>query len=236
MMKTGVILANLGTPTAPTSKAIRRFLRPFLQDKRVIQDVPAWLWRCILESVILPFRPAKIRHNYEKIWTSEGSPLLVYSRQQAQALAKVLASENIAVSLAMTYGEPSFKSALHALQSAGCERVMVIPLYPQYSSTTTAAVFDGLARALAQQYVLPELVFIKDYYRHPLYSQALSLSIANHWQQHGRGDARRRALPGRFRRPALCRHGALAAAFLRRTGNDLRLSRRLPYRHGPYGA
>ena len=187
-MKTGVILANLGTPTAPTKKAIRQFLRPFLQDKRVIQDIPSWLWHIILEGFILPFRPKKLVHNYQKIWLEDGSPLLVYSQLQQKALTTTLQENDITVTVAMTYGEPSFNTALDTLDAAVCERIIVIPLYPQYSSTTTAAVFDGLARALAAKMVLPEIVFVADYHRHPLYIQAISRSITNYWQQHGRGD------------------------------------------------
>lgn len=187
-MQTGVILANLGTPIAPTKKAIRQFLRPFLQDKRVIQDVHPWLWRIILEGFILPFRPKKLAHNYQKIWLKEGSPLLIYSKLQQKALTQALQTDDITVTLAMTYGEPSFSAALDTLEAAACERIIVIPLYPQYSSTTTAAVYDGLARALATKMVLPEIVFVADYHRHPLYIQAISRSITDYWQQHGRGD------------------------------------------------
>ena len=185
-MKTGVILANLGTPCAANTQSIRQFLRVFLQDKRVIQEVPSWLWRSILETVILPFRPAKILKNYQAIWLEQGSPLLVYSQRQAQALAEVLAEDDIEVALAMTYGQPSFNEAL--LQLKESDRIIVIPLYPQYSSTTTAAVFDGLSRALTHQMIVPEIIFVKEYHRHPLYIQALSLSIQHHWQQQGRGE------------------------------------------------
>lgn len=187
-MKTGVILANLGTPSAPTAKAIRQFLRPFLRDKRVIQDVPAWLWRIILEGFILPFRPRKFVHKYQQVWLKEGSPLLVRSWLQQRALAAALSAEDITVTLAMTYGEPSFSSALATLEAACCERIIVIPLFPQYSSTTTAAAFDALARALATRMIIPEIIFMKEYYRHPLYIEAISRSITNYWQQHGRGD------------------------------------------------
>jgi ferrochelatase len=187
-MKTGVILANLGTPAAPTPKAIRQFLRPFLQDKRVIQEIHPWLWRIVLEGVILPFRPKKFVHKYQQIWLKEGSPLLVYSERQQKALSAALQPDDIPVTVAMTYGEPSFSSAVATLEAAGCERIIVIPLFPQYSSTTTAAAFDALARAMAAKMVIPEIVFIADYYRHPLYIQAISRSITDYWQQHGRGD------------------------------------------------
>lgn len=187
-MKTGVLLANLGTPAAPGKQAIRSFLRRFLQDKRIIQEVPAWLWRLLLEGVILPLRVTKLCRQYQQIWTDEGSPLLVYSRRQQQALSEVLKADNITVTVAMTYGEPGIDSALSALEKAGCERIIVLPLYPQYSSTTTAAVFDGLARALIPRMVLPEIVFVADYHQHPLYIEAISLSIANHWRVHGRGE------------------------------------------------
>lgn len=187
-MKTGVILANLGTPTAPSKQAIRRFLRPFLQDRRIVQETTPWLWCLILEGFILPFRPGKLSHQYQQIWTDEGSPLLVYSRRQQQALEQALNAENIKVTIAMTYGEPGFESALNTLEEAGVERIVVLPLYPQYSSTTTAAVFDGLARAFISKMIVPEIVFINAYYRHPLYVEAISRSIAHHWRLHGRGE------------------------------------------------
>lgn len=185
-MKTGLIIANLGTPAAPTKPAIRRFLRRFLQDKRIIQDVPAWLWRLILEGFILPFRPAKLSHQYQQIWTDAGSPLLVYSLRQQRALSEALRADDITVTLAMTHSEPGLEQALNTLEQAGCERIIVLPLYPQYSTTTTAAVFDGLARTLAPKMTLPEIVFITEYHRHPLYIEAISQSIANHWRVHGR--------------------------------------------------
>lgn len=187
-MKTGVVLANLGTPAAPTKTAIRHFLRRFLQDKRIIQEVPPWLWRILLEAVILPFRPAKLTHQYQQIWTDEGSPLLVYSIRQQQALSKALSVDNIMVTIAMSYGEPGFDEALNAIEEAGLERIIVLPLYPQYSSTTTAAVFDGLACALSTKMSLPEMVFIADYHQHPLYVEAISRSITHHWRVHGRGE------------------------------------------------
>lgn len=187
-MKTGIILANLGTPAAPSKQAIRHFLRRFLQDKRIIQEVPAWLWRILLEGVILPFRPGKLTHQYQQIWTDEGSPLLAYSRKQQQALNEALRADNITVTLAMTYGEPGFEQALNVLEEASIERIIVLPLYPQYSSTTTAAVFDGLARALSTRMRLPEMAFVAAYHQHPLYVEAISRSIARHWRVHGRGE------------------------------------------------
>lgn len=187
-MKTGVILANLGTPTAPISSAIRQFLRAFLRDPRIIQGIPPWLWRIILESFVLPFRTAKVRGLYEKIWTDAGSPLLAYSLKQEKALNAALSSAEIPVAFAMTYGEPSFDNALNRLEGQGCERIVVLPLYPQYSSTTTAAVFDGLARAFRSKMVLPEIIFVRGYHRHPLYIQAIASSIEAHWQAQGRGE------------------------------------------------
>lgn len=183
----GVLLVNLGTPDAPTPEAVRRYLGEFLWDKRVV-DTPRPLWWLILHGVILRLRPRRVAKAYQSVWMDEGSPLLVIGRRQQRALAAALErrfSETIPVELAMTYGQPSMEEAGLKLRDAGVERILVVPLYPQFSRSTTAAVFDRLARALAACPHLPELRFVRDYHDHPAYIQALAASIREHWQAHG---------------------------------------------------
>ncbi|WP_263647147.1 ferrochelatase [Vibrio tritonius] len=182
--KVGVLLANLGTPEAPTAKAVKRFLGEFLHDKRVV-DLTRLLWCPILHGIILPIRSPKVAKLYQSIWMEEGSPLMVYSLRQKHKLEQELA---LPVELGMTYGEPSLANGIRALEARGVERIIVLPLYPQYSATTTAAVFDGLAKAMKSKPVLPELIFIRDYHDHPTYIKALADKVRQSWQQHGQGD------------------------------------------------
>ena len=174
-----VLLVNLGTPDAPTPKAVRRYLAEFLWDKRVV-DTPRPLWWLILHGIILRLRPKPVAKNYQKIWTPAGSPLLAIARQQQEALHQALAQEygqQLPVFLGMTYGTPSLAAALASCQHQAIEKLLVLPLYPQYSATTSAAVFDAIAKALRNQPNLPELRFIKDYATHPAYIQALAASV-----------------------------------------------------------
>ncbi|GHB00137.1 ferrochelatase [Modicisalibacter luteus] len=183
----GVLLANLGTPDAPTPEAVRRYLAEFLWDERVV-DAPRPLWWFILNGFILRTRPARVAKGYESIWMKEGSPLLVFGRLQQQALKANLAErlgEDIPVELAMTYGEPSMETAGKALRDAGVDRILVLPLYPQFSKSTTAAVFDRLAKALKPCPHLPELRLVRDYHDHPGYIEALANSVRDHWARHG---------------------------------------------------
>ncbi|MCO4788799.1 ferrochelatase, partial [Vibrio cholerae] len=182
--KLGILLANLGTPQAPTSQAVKAFLSQFLHDQRVV-DMSRWLWCPLLHGIILPTRSPKVAKLYQSIWMDEGSPLMVYSRRQRDKLAEL---SQRPVELGMTYGEPSLLEGVRKLQQQGAEQIVVLPLYPQYSATTTAAVFDGLAKALRHLPVVPELHFIRDYHDHPLYIQALAESVRASWQQHGQGD------------------------------------------------
>ena len=182
--KLGILLANLGTPQAPTSQAVKAFLSQFLHDQRVV-DMSRWLWCPLLHGIILPTRSPKVAKLYQSIWMDEGSPLMVYSRRQRDKLAEL---SQRPVELGMTYGEPSLLEAVRKLQQQGAEQIVVLPLYPQYSATTTAAVFDGIAKALRQLPVVPELHFIRDYHDHPLYIQALAESVRASWQLHGQGD------------------------------------------------
>jgi len=186
----GVILINLGTPTAPTTPAIRKYLAEFLWDRRVVRIFRP-LWWLILNGIILRFRPKKLVKSYQSIWTDEGSPLLVISKRQQQSLQSTLHDQtklDIVVELAMTYGQPSIPAALNSLQSQGINNVFVLPLYPQYSSTTTAACFDVLAETLKTRANLPEILFNRNYYALDSYINALAASITAYWQKHGQPD------------------------------------------------
>lgn len=185
-VKAGALLVNLGTPESPTPEAVKRYLSEFLMDKRVI-DLKRWVWYPLLNGVILPRRVPRVAKLYQSIWTNEGAPLLAYSRQQQSALNKCLSSD-IIIELAMTYGAPTFCDALNNLLSQGVNKLIVLPLYPQYSSTTTAAVWDALNAELAKRRNIPEVIFIRDYATHPLYIHALSESIEQSFIQNGRPD------------------------------------------------
>lgn len=182
--KWGVLLVNLGTPEAPTTPAVKRFLGEFLHDKRVV-DMSRWLWCPILHGIILPLRSPKVARLYQSIWMEEGSPLMVYSGRQVRQLKSRL---NVPVEMGMTYGEPSLTSGLDKLTEQGVDEVIVLPLYPQYSATTTAAVFDALGKAMKARVVIPELTFIRDYYQHLLYIKALADSVRRSWEEKGKGD------------------------------------------------
>ena len=185
---TGILLVNLGTPEAPTAPAVRRFLKQFLSDPRVI-EYPRLLWWLILNGVILRIRPSRSAAAYREIWTEEGSPLMLHSRDIANGVRKRFAgSDNIHVELAMTYGEPSIGSAIDKLQAAGAWRLLVLPLYPQYSGTTTASVFDAVSNKLQTMRWVPETRFINQYHDEADYIAALASSIREHWQENGRGD------------------------------------------------
>ena len=186
----GVMLVNLGTPDHPDPASVKRYLAEFLSDQRVIQ-VSRLLWWCVLHGIILRVRPRKVAKLYKTIWTKDGSPLLAYSKKQQQALSNQLAAslgQTIPVELAMTYGKPSIAEAGQRLAGCRVNRIIVLPLYPQYSATTTAAVFDALAKALKRCPDIPELIFIRDYWQQPDYLDALAASVKEHWQQHGQPD------------------------------------------------
>ncbi len=181
----GVLLANLGTPDAPTAPAVKRYLRQFLSDRRVV-DTSRLLWWPLLRGVILPLRSPRVAKLYHSVWMTEGSPLMVYSRRQQQALARQL--KDMPVALGMSYGQPSLASALDELLDAGVDHIVVLPLYPQYSCSTVAAVWDELARLLATRRRLPSVSFIRDYADHPDYIQALAASARRAFEQHGEPD------------------------------------------------
>ena len=186
----GVLLANLGTPEAPTTAAVRRYLAEFLADPRVV-DLPRWLWMPLLHGVILNVRPRRSAHAYAKIWTPEGSPLLLHSRAQAEALAETLetrAPGRFRVALGMRYGSPSVASALQELAAANARRLLVLPLYPQYSAPSTASVFDAVGAELAQWRWVPELRSIADYHANETYLEALANSVREYRATHGSGE------------------------------------------------
>jgi ferrochelatase len=177
---TGVLVVNLGTPDAPTPEAVRRFLAEFLSDPRVV-DLPRLPWQIVLRTVILPFRPKRSAHAYQQVWTPAGSPLLTGTEALTRALERRLATllpEPPAVAMGMTYGNPSIAHGLERLLASGIRRLVVLPLYPQYSATTTAAAFDRVDAAFAGIAAPPERLVIEDYHDDPRHVAALAASIA----------------------------------------------------------
>lgn len=180
-MARGVLLLQLGTPEAPTAEAVRPYLRQFLSDPRVIEPPDRWLryprlwrivWKLVLHGVVLRKRPAESAHKYRRIWDRiRGMPLLYYTRRQAELLQASLGSSYV-VRFAMRYGRPAISEVLHELLAGGTDRLVVVPLYPQYSATTTASALDGLFAALMRERVLPGLRIVEPYYRHPAYLRA----------------------------------------------------------------
>ena len=190
---TAVLLCNLGTPDAPTPAALRRYLGEFLSDHRVV-EIPKALWWLILHGIILRIRPAKSAQKYASVWINEGertgSPLKVWSQYQAQMLQGALDAQGhkVHVRLAMRYANPSIASQMEALKAEGFTRILILPMYPQYSGTTTASVFDAVYTWAARVRRIPELRFVNHYHDDAGYITALSQSIANYWQQHGKPD------------------------------------------------
>lgn len=182
--KQGVLLVNLGTPDEATAPAVKQFLSQFLHDNRVV-DMTRWLWCPILHGVILPIRAPKVAKLYQSVWTEDGSPLMVYSKRQAEKLKQLV---EMPVELGMTYGNPSLQTGVESLLAQGVEEVIVLPLYPQYSGTTTAAVSDGLTKAFKKIPVTPSFQFIRDYHDHPTYIKALAESVKRSWKEKGKGD------------------------------------------------
>lgn len=187
--RTGVLLVNLGTPDSPSPADVRRFLAEFLWDARVI-ETPRWLWWLILHGVILRIRPGRSAHAYQQIWTPQGSPLLLHTKALAagleQELVERLGQGKVVVGLGMSYGSPDIPGTLERMHREGVRRLVVLPLYPQYSGTTTASVFDRVTRTLQRFRWLPEFRFITQYHDDGAYIAALATSIQAHWQTHGR--------------------------------------------------
>jgi ferrochelatase len=186
MPRTAVLLANLGTPAQPQAKAVGRFLREFLSDPRVV-DLPRWLWLPLLYLAIVPLRARRSAVAYRKIWMTEGSPLLVFTLRLAEKLSRRLHDQAVVVT-GMRYGEPSIAYALAALQQKGISRLIVLPLYPQFSATTTSSAFDAVDTALQKLDWRPEQIRIDDYHRQPQWITAVADSITDYRKREGRAD------------------------------------------------
>ncbi|ELY4000383.1 ferrochelatase [Cronobacter dublinensis] len=184
-VKSGVLLVNLGTPQAPTPSAVKRYLKQFLSDRRVV-DVPRFIWWPLLRGVILPLRSPRVAKLYQSIWMDEGSPLMVYSRRQEKALSAALG--DVPVALGMSYGQPSLDSAVQKLLDQHVDHIIVLALYPQYSCSTVAAVWDELARITARYRKLPSMTLIRDYACEPTYISALVQSVQRSFEKHGEPD------------------------------------------------
>jgi len=188
-MKTlGVLTVNTGTPEAPNAPAVRRFLARFLADPRVV-ELPRLLWLPLLRGVILPLRAPRSARNYRRVWMDDGSPLAVYARRLHAALEMELEAQRpgaVALESAFLYSEPQLRAALQRLRAADASRIVVLPLFPQCSGTTTGAVYDQVGAELREWRALPDVSLIGDYHDHPDYIAALANSVREHWQQHGR--------------------------------------------------
>ncbi len=185
----GVLLVNLGTPDAPTPSAVRRYLREFLWDPRVVQ-IPRPLWWLILNFFVLPFRPAKTAKKYASIWRPDGSPLRIYHLRQAQLLRGYLGERlerPIPVAAAMRYGKPSVAQGFAELAVKDVKDVLVIPMYPQYSATTTGSVEDAVAKATRKPGA-PKVKILNNFHTHPLYAKAIAKNVNEYWMKHGRPD------------------------------------------------
>lgn len=190
MSKNAVLLANLGTPDAPTAPALRRYLTEFLGDRRVV-DLPRWLWLPILHGIILNTRPAQSAEKYAKIWTPDGSPLKVHTERQAALLNHLFGAgggREATVAWAMRYGRPSLASVLDRLAGDGAMSVVVLPLYPQYAGSTTASVYDAVEAWRVGRQPATRIVEVRSYHEHPAYIAALAASVREHWQTAGRPD------------------------------------------------
>jgi ferrochelatase len=187
--KVAVVLCNLGTPDAPTPAAVRRYLAEFLSDPRVV-EIPRAAWLPILHGVVLRVRPARSARKYASIWMPEGSPLKVWTERQAVLLEGYLGERGLAVTVrpAMRYASPSIASVLDAVKASGADRILVLPLYPQYAASTTASIADALAAWLRTIRNIPEIRFVKHYHDDPGYIGALAARVVEHWRVNGRPD------------------------------------------------
>jgi len=188
--RTAVLLINLGTPEAPTRAAVRRYLKEFLSDSRVV-EIPRLVWWLVLNGLILNLRPAKSAAKYAQIWEPDGSPLMVHTARQAKLLRGYLGEQGhagLVVDFAMRYGTPSIASVLARLQQQRCERILLLPLYPQYAASTTATAFDAVSDHLRRVRNIPELRMVRHFHDHPGYIAALADSVRRHWALHGRPD------------------------------------------------
>ncbi len=188
--KVTIILANLGTPDEPTVPAVRQFLKQFLSDQRVI-EIPKPIWQIILNLFVLPFRPKRVAHAYEMVWNQD-SPMREILMQQVEAVQKALIQQypefELNIIPAMTYGNPGIASVLETLSQNPQDHVILFPLFPQYSATSTAPLFDAFAKWIPKQRNLPGISFIRDYYQHPLYIQSLAQSVCEYQAEHGKAE------------------------------------------------
>jgi len=188
--RTGILLTNVGSPDAPTAKAVRPYLGEFLGDPRVI-ELPSWLWKPVLHGVLLNVRPRRSARLYQNIWSEEGSPLVAILRKQAAGLQALLSADlqdDTLVEIGLRYGSPSIGDALRRMRAAGCTRLLVYPLFPQYSATTTATSLDAVFAELMRWRWMPEVRTINSYHDHPLYIEALARSIEETWAREGRAE------------------------------------------------
>jgi ferrochelatase len=188
--RTGILLINLGTPDAPTSSALRRYLKQFLSDPRVI-EIPRFVWWPILNGIILNLRPRKSAEKYAQIWTQDGSPLLVHTRKQAtmfQGFLGMRIKSPFAVEFGMRYGNPSIASAIARLKAKHCNRILVFPLYPQYAASSSASAMDAVWQALGKTRNVPATRVIRSYHDHPAYIASLAQSVRDYWMVNGRPD------------------------------------------------
>lgn len=188
---TGILITNLGTPDAPTKKALKKYLKQFLSDPRLVESTfPRWVWLLILNVIILNIRPARSAKAYEQVWGEfgEGSPLLDIAKQQLDGIEKLVKKQfkgSVEMALGMRYGNPSIPDALNQLKDKGVRRLLVLPLYPQYSATTTASTFDEVTNTLQKWRWIPEMRFVNHYFKNDSYINALASSIRNHWKEFG---------------------------------------------------
>jgi ferrochelatase len=188
--RAGILIVNLGTPQAPTPAALRRYLKEFLSDPRVV-EIPRPAWLPILHGIILNTRPAKSAAKYASVWMKEGSPLQVHTERQAKLLASYLGRSGhpeLEVAWAMRYGSPSIRDTLAAMRAKNCSRILVIPLYPQYAASTTASVIDAVTDCLHHWRNQPEMRFVRSFHDDPGYIAALAQSVRDHWMQQGEAD------------------------------------------------
>lgn len=187
--RVGIIWCNIGTPDAPTPKALKRYLAAFLGDRRIV-DLPAWLWKPILHGFVLQTRPRQSAEKYQKIWTEEGSPLKAWTEKQTKLLQGWLGHNGYTamVTYAMRYSAPSMAQAIERLRKHHVSHILILPAYPQYSSTTSASTFDTVLNWQKKARQAPEIRFVKHYHNHPLYIQALAQQVKKQWQHHGQSD------------------------------------------------
>ena len=188
-LRIGVLLSNLGTPDKPQRKELRVYLKEFLSDPRVI-ETPKLIWQVILNGIILNTRPQKSAKNYQKVWTDEGSPLLVILNKQKKLTQDLLVKENLELEFAvgMRYGNPSIEKGLEELREKNCNKIIVLPMYPHYCAATTGSTFDAVTSIMQKWRWVPSLRFISTYHDHPDYIKALANSIQKHWDKHGKPD------------------------------------------------